>query len=151
MTYKLIEQDNFEKARKEIAKNSGKVIIFSSKNDELCQKILEKEKIDFLLLSQKSRKDKTKQRNSGFNQVMAKLAKKNNNIMIGIDFDEIIESDDIEKSKILSRIRQNVKICNKNKLKMKFIALNEKNNRDVYDLRALGLILGMPTRMIKEL
>jgi ribonuclease P/MRP protein subunit RPP1 len=144
----LIQEKTFEKARAEIKKNNNKIIIFSSDDDELNRKILEKEKIDILLLNQKNRKDWQKQRNSGFNQVLAKLAKKQN-ITIGINLDEILESKDKEKSKILSRIKQNIKLCNKSKLKMKFISL-EKKHRDSYDLKSLGLVLGMPTWMINN-
>ncbi|MBS3086046.1 hypothetical protein J4225_05185 [Candidatus Pacearchaeota archaeon] len=148
--YILIQENTFETARKEIKKNKGKKIIFSSSNDELNRKILEKEKITTLLLNQSQKKDKQKQRNSGLNQVLAKLAKENN-VIIGINLDEVIESQSMQKAQILSRIRQNIKLCNKQKLKMKFIALKKQNQRDIYDLKSLGLILGMPTWMTKKL
>jgi ribonuclease P/MRP protein subunit RPP1 len=144
----LIQENNFEKARKLIKENSGKKIIFSSNDDELNRKILEKEKIDVLLLNQSGKRDFHRQRDSGFNHVLAKLAKKKN-IAIGINLDELINSTEKEKSAILARIKQNIKICNKNKLKMKFISKN--NKRDILDLKSLGLVLGMPTNMIKEL
>jgi ribonuclease P/MRP protein subunit RPP1 len=146
----IIQESTFEKARKAIQKNKGHKIIFSSDDDELDRKILEKESIHVLLLNQKSRKDFQKQRNSGFNHVLAKIAKKNN-VIIGINFDEIINSDKKQKAEILARVKQNVMICNKNKLQMKFIAQEEKNKRSVYDLKSLGLILGMPTWMTKNL
>ena len=142
----IIRENTFEKARKLIRENKDKIIIFSSDDDELNRKILEKEKIDILLINLAGRKDFQKQRNSGFNQVLAKLAK-NKNIAIGINFDEIVESNSIEKPKILARIQQNIKLCNKNKLKMKFIIQNSKNQRDIYDLKSLGAVLGMPTWM----
>ena len=145
----LIQENNFDKARKLIKQNSGKEIIFSSDDDELNRKILEKEKINILLLNQSGKKDFQKQRNSGFNHVLAKLAKKNN-VTIGINLDEIVKTTGKEKAKILARISQNIKICNKNKLKMKFITLKN-NERNIYDLKSLGLVLGMPTAMIKEL
>ncbi len=144
----FIYETNFDKARKLIKENQGKKIIFSSNNDELNRKILEKENVDILLLNQEGRKDFHRQRNSGFNQVMAKLAKKKN-VIIGINLDEIIKSSEKEKAKILARIMQNIMICNKNKLKMKFIYKTQK--RDIHDLKALGVVLGMPTSMIKEL
>ena len=144
----LIHETDFEKARKQIQENSKKRIIFSSDNDETVRKVLEKEKIDVLLLNQIGRRDSHKQRNSGFNHILAKLAKKKG-ITIGINLDEIINSGEREKSMILSRIKQNVKICNKNKLKMKFIYKNQKRN--ILDLKALGLVLGMPTWMTREL
>lgn len=150
MDYALINEKDFEKARKKIKENKGKKIVFSSDSDDLNRKILEKENIDILLLNQSKRKDRQKQRDSGFNHVLAKTAKKNN-VTIGINLDEIINSSGKNKSEILARIKQNIKLCNKNKLKMKFIAADKKNQRDIYDLKALGLVLGMPTWMTKSL
>lgn len=143
---KIIKEITFEKARKKIQEAKEKPIIFSSNNDELNRKILEKEKIDILLINLEKRKDFQKQRNSGFNQVLARIAKKKN-ITIGINFDEIIKSKN--KEKILARIMQNIKLCNKYKLKMKFIS--EKYKRNLHDLKSLALVLGMPTWMTKNL
>jgi ribonuclease P/MRP protein subunit RPP1 len=143
----LVEGNNFDVVRKKIRENTGKIIIFSSNNDELNRKILEKEKIDVLLLNQAERKDSQKQRNSGFNQILARIAKKND-ISIGINFDEILESKTKAKADILARVKQNIKLCNKNKLRMKFIG---KKDRNIYDLKALGLVLGMPTSILKNL
>ena len=145
--YILIEGKNFEKSRKEIKQNQGKLIIFSSEDEELNRKILEKENIDILLLNQSNKKDKLKQRDSGLNQVMAKIAK-TKNIAIGINLDEIIHSEKTKRAKILGRIIQNVEICKKKKLKMVFFS--KKENKNVYDLKALSLVLGMPTNMIKD-
>jgi RNase P/RNase MRP subunit p30 len=144
----LISEENFDKARKLIKENQGKKIIFSSADDELNRKILEKENIEILLLNLEGRKDFQKQRNSGFNHVLAKLAKKKN-IILGINLDEIINSEGKQKAIILARVMQNIKICNKNKLKMKFIQKNHKRN--ILDLKSLGLILGMPTWMTLNL
>jgi ribonuclease P/MRP protein subunit RPP1 len=146
----LIYEDKFENAVKKIKKANleNKKIIFSSSNDELNRKILEKQKIYLLLLNQANRKDFQKQRNSGFNQVLAKIAKKNK-IRIGINLDEIIEKNRKERIHILSRIEQNIKICNKYKIEMKFIS--RKYKRDIYDLKSLGLILGMSTEITKKI
>ena len=84
--FALIEEKNFDKIRKEITKNKGKIIVFSSNDINLNRKILDKEQINILLLSQAERKDKLKQRDSGFDHVVAKIAKKNN-ITIGINLD----------------------------------------------------------------
>jgi len=143
----IICERDFQKARKKIRENPRKVVIFSSDDDELNKKILEKENIDILLLNLSSRKDRMKQRDSGFNHVLARLAKKKN-ISLGINLDEIINSKSKEKSEILARVRQNIKLCNKNKLKMKFISSKK---RDRYNLKSLGLLLGMPTWMTKNL
>ena len=115
----LIQEENFDKIRKKIKDSKGKTIVFSSNNDVLNRKVLEKEQINTLLLNLSNKKDRLKQRDSGLNQVLAKIAKKNN-IKIGINLDEIINSKGKSKSEILGRIKQNIKLCNKNKLKMKF-------------------------------
>lgn len=147
----IINETNFEKARKIILSKKGeKEIAFTSNDDELNRKISEKAPINILLLNLSQRKDRQKQRESGLNEVLAKILKKNN-IALGINLDEIIESNQKEKSEIISRIKQNIMLCNKNKIKMKFISQKEKNKRNIYDLKSLGLILGMPTWMTKEL
>jgi len=143
----IIQETPFEKARKAIKKAKSPVI-FTSNDDELNRKILEKEKIDILLINQSKRKDWQKQRNSGFNQVMAKEAKKNN-VILAINLDEILNSKGKAKAEILARIKQNIKLCNKAKLQMTFIS--QKYKKDPYDLKALGAVLGMPTWMLKEI
>ena len=149
----IIIQQNFNKLKDEVkkAKSENKIIIYSSDDDELNRKVIEKLPVKILLINMKNRKDFQKQRNSGFNQVMAKECKKKN-IILGINLDEIIEERNLKnKAEMLARIRQNIFLCNKNKVKMKFIIQKQINSRNVYDLKSLGLILGMPTWMIKEL
>ena len=153
--YVHINENSFEKIKSLIqsSKKEGKKIIYSSDSDELSRKILEKlgSDINIYLINLAGRRDKSKQREGGFNQVIAKICKKEN-INIGINFDEIIESGNLfEKSEILGRIRQNIKLCNKNKLKMKFIFLKKENERNIYDIKSLGLVLGMPTTIVKDL
>lgn len=143
----FINENDFDKARKKIQENSKKKIIFSG-DDETNRKVLEKEKIDILLLNQAGKKDSHRQRNSGFNHILARMAKKRD-VIIGINLDEIILSDSAVRAEILARIRQNIRICNKNKLKMKFIYKNQKRN--AVDLKSLGLVLGMPTWMTSNL
>lgn len=150
--YILINEENFEEARKKIAeaKKRNKLVIFASNDDELNRKVAEKQEFDFLLLNLSKRNDFSKQRSSGLNQVLAKIAKRNK-ISVAINLSEIINSKPEEKSKILARIRQNIKICNKNKINMAFIALNSKDKREIHNLKSLGLVLGMPTWMTKNL
>jgi len=150
MKIKIITQTEFNKLKNEVKLNSDKEIIFSSNDDELNRKIIEKLPVNVLLINVSGRKDYQKQRNSGFNQVMAKVLKKKN-IVLGINFDEILECKSLkEKAEILARIRQNVFLCKKNNVKMKFVFLNDKNSRNIYDLKSLGLVLGMPTWMTKQ-
>ena len=148
----IIAETNFEKARKKIleAKSKNEISIFSSYDEELDRKILEKSPPEIFLINLAQRKDKQKQRESGFNHVLAKIAKKNKT-KIGINLDEIIDSSSFQKAKILARLRQNIILCSKNKIQMIFIAQKEENQRNEYDLKSLGLILGMPTNMVRDL
>src|SRR3972149_2869284 len=111
MEQTLIQESDFQRARNRIRETKkqqpGKAILFTSNDDELNRKILEKEKIDILLLQLSGRKDKQKQRDSGFNQVMAKAAKKGS-VSIGINLNEIMNASTKEKIDILARIRQNI-------------------------------------------
>lgn len=144
----LIKRGDFNEARREIIKNKGRKIIFFSNKDELNRKILEKESIDILLINQHHRKDRLKQRDSGLNHILTGIAKKNN-VIIGINLDEIISSKGKQRAEILGRIEQNIKLCGKKKINMVFVT--EKYKRDIYDLKSLGLVLGMPTWMTKNL
>ena len=141
----ILSETNFNKLKDKVKKNSKKEIIFTSDDDEFNRKVLEKLPIQILLINLESRKDYQKQRNSGFNQVMAKIAKKNK-IQIGINFDELLSSKN--KEKIISRLIQNIKLCNKYKIQMIFIS---KNKQSKLNLISLGLVLGMPTWMTKDL
>ena len=146
---KLIQENTFEKVRKEINSSQDK-IVFTSEDDELNRKVMEKIKIDVLLISFSGRKDYQKQRNSGFNQVLARIAKKAG-ICIGINLDEIVESNKFNKAHLWARLEQNIKLCNKNKLKMIFVVQKKNNMRNIYDLKSLGIDSGMPTWMTKSL
>jgi RNase P/RNase MRP subunit p30 len=149
----LLTEANFSKLKEIIKKekSENKIVIYSSEDDELNRKVVEKLPIDILLLNLSNRKDFQKQRNSGFNQVIAKAMKKKN-IQLGINFDEVVEERGLKKKlEILARIKQNIVLCNREKIKMKFIIRKEKNNRSIHDLKALGLILGMPTWMTKDI
>lgn len=141
----IITARTFDKARN-LIKQAKSPIVFTSNDDELNRKVIEKEKIDVLLISLKGRKDWQKQRNSGLDNVMAREAKKKG-VVIAINLDEIMTSKGKEKAEILSRIRQNIKICSKYKVKMTFLPKKE----DSYDLKSLGLVLGMPTWMFTDL
>lgn len=144
----ILKEKNFNRLKNFVKQNSDKEIVFTSDDDDLNRKVLEKLPVKILLINQLGRNDFQKQRNSGFNQVMAKIARKNK-IQIGINFDEILSSKSLYgKSKILERVRQNISLCNKNKIQMKFISENKLNERD---LVSLGLVLGMPTWMTSNL
>ena len=140
----LIKED-FNKLKLKVSNNLDREIIFSSGDDDFNRKVVEKLAINCLLLKEEGRRDYSKQRDSGLNQVMAKeVAKKG--IVIGIDLDELVFFKD--KEKIISRVKQNIELCKKFKIKMKFFGFKVK--KDSRELKSLGLVLGMPTSMTKE-
>ncbi|MEK6880039.1 MAG: hypothetical protein AABY22_10545 [Nanoarchaeota archaeon] len=149
--YFPIESEDFQKIRKSIqkAKNSNEIALVVLNNDELLRKIAEKESQIILAADLKNRKDKLYQRDSGFDSVIFKSMTKNNNVY-GIILDEFILSDNLmEKAKILSRIKQNVKIAKKTKTDVKFIILREKLKKDHRDLFFFALTLGLAPKTAK--
>ncbi len=142
----FLTETNFNRLKELVKKNRDKTLIFVSDDDDLNRKVLEKLSINILLINLDKRKDFQKQRNSGFNQVMAKIAKKNG-IEIGINFDELKNSKNA--SKILARIIQNIELCKKYKIKMKFIS--KKEIVSSRELKSFGSVLGMSTWMTKEI
>ncbi len=141
----MITEKEFNRL-KIIAKKEGKIRVYYSDDDELNRKVIEKLPVEVLLINLEGRKDFSKQRNSGFNQVMAKIAKKNK-VEIGINLDELIESK--EKNRIIARLIQNIQICKKEKLSMQFVTF--KNNRDIHELKSLLSSLGAPNWMTVNL
>jgi RNase P/RNase MRP subunit p30 len=120
--------------------------LFNSNDDELNRKVLEKLPINILAISLSERKDFSKQRNSGFNQVMAKIANKKN-ISLGIFLDELVLSE--KRERILARVIQNVFLCKKYSINIVFI--EGKIKRDLNLLKSFMLVLGLPTKLIKNL
>jgi RNase P/RNase MRP subunit p30 len=141
----ILTEKNFSRLKEMVKKEKEKEIIFSSADDELNRKVMEKLDVSGILISLSERKDYMKQRNSGFNQVMAKIAKKKG-IFIAIDFNELTNSK--EKSRIISRLKQNIFLCNKYGIILKFINVENKN---LLDLKSLLLVLGLKTSLIKNL
>lgn len=150
--YKILNEKNFNKLKIEIEKirkeNLQKTIIFSSENDDYARQVIEKAKIDILLIPFGERKDFSKQRNSGFNEILANIAKKNK-IQIGINFEDILKENKYQKPKILARIIQNISLCKKKKLQIKIIPPPKEKGKKMLFI-SLCLTLGMPTWMIKN-
>ena len=73
----ILHEKNFSKLKEIVKKNKDKEIVFFSDDDLFNRKVLEKLPIGILLINLDLRKDFSKQRNSGFNEVMAKITKTN--------------------------------------------------------------------------
>ena len=144
----LVTSQNLNEIRKQAELNSKKAIETSvqGRDIEFNRKVLEMKNINMLILSHKNKKDKLKQRDSGLNHVLCKIPKEKNIIFL-IDFSEILNSERIEKAKILGRAIQNIKLIKKYKNSIKLI---NKQGRDNFDLRAFLQVLGMPTLEAKK-
>jgi len=143
----MIDKDNLEEIRKEIDKlaRARKKVIVKGKGIEFNRKILENKKVNILVMSHSDKKDKLRQRDSGLNQVLCKIAK-DNNITIAFDFSELLKEKDKERALLLARLIQNIKLCRK--YKTKFMLLSE--HKDKNSLFSFLLTLGCDTKSAKE-
>ena len=119
-----ISTNNLNQARKLIQKirkeNPNEEIAVRAQDDEFNRKILENKEVNVLLNPHiHSRKDRLKQRDSGLNEILCKIAAKNN-IKIGIDLNELTKLKKKEKAIAISRIMQNIKLCKRTQTKIIF-------------------------------
>ena len=119
--------------------------------DPVNRKAVENPKIDILISPERSRKkDFMKSRNSGLNQVLAKLAHKND-ISIGFDFNYALNTNGKERSNLLGKMMLNVKLCSKYKVKI-IICNNSKKTEEIRsedNLKSFGRILGITNPKVK--
>ena len=118
----IITSNNLNEVRKQILKvlkeKPGEEIIIKAYDEEFNKKVLEIKGVNALLAPEfSSDKDKMKQRSSGLNEHLCRLAKKNN-IKILIDLSEIKKLDKINKARIISRVIQNIELCKRTKTDM---------------------------------
>lgn len=147
----IINTTNLNEARKQAdkLKKEGKPIIILSQDDEFNRKALEIKGLNMLVINESLEiKDYMKQRSSGLNEVLAKIAA-DKNIEIGIQADEIIKKNDVEKARALSRLIQNIMLCKKAGGKLVFTGnLSGKNKKA---LQSLLLSLSASTKQASSL
>jgi len=142
MKFNIINTKNPEEINRLLKQGYFNIVIGG---DELInRKALENRHIQMLLNAEPEEEDFMHFRNSGLNQVLAKLAKKNN-IAIGFSFNKILKLNNEDKIDLLGKVMQNIMLCNKYKVKMVIVNFinNELDERNVNDIRDLGLTLGM--------
>ena len=147
----IIQEKTIEEARKAIdkafaKKNKNEIIIVQARDAEFNRKILENKKISVLLSPELEGKDKLKERGSGLNEILCDIAAKNK-IKIGINLNEITNKEPREKAILLSRIRQNIKLCKKSKTEIEIL---DKSEHDKRDILSLLMSLGADTKLAKE-
>ena len=142
----IIDSENINEARKKIDKlfQTGNEIVVIAKDSDFNRKILENKKVNVLLFSNfLGNKNRLKQRDSGLNHILAKIAR-DNNIAIGIDIESIRKTEGKERGKLLARIKQNIKLCKKYKVPVMLcsFASSREEMRSAKDLQAFGRVLG---------
>ncbi len=144
----LIESSEKE-SRKIIAslkdkKFKGKVGLVGG-DDAFNRRAIETLKIDYLVSPERgAKKDTLKQRDSGINHVVAKMAK-DKGVAIVIDFAEISKLNKKDMALRLEKVIQNVKICRKAGCKIKIWGSEDKKA-----LEAFGISLGMSSNQARD-
>lgn len=87
-----------------------------------------------------------KQRDSGLNEILAKLAKQNN-IQIAINLKDIQKLIPPQKAIILARIKQNIQLCKRTKTK---IIIIDKEKFTKQDIMSFMQTLGASTSQAKQ-
>ncbi|MEI6058436.1 MAG: hypothetical protein WCP89_01570 [archaeon] len=137
-------------------KNIKKKIATFGRDNVFNRRALETLKINFLISPEREfggereskRKDTLKQRDSGLNHVIAKIAK-DKDISMVIDIDDLSSIQDRkQKAKRLSRIIQNIKISRRAGCKILVWSLSGEMGKK--ELEAFGFSIGMSSQQVKE-
>lgn len=140
----LIDSKDTEEAKNLVKGAKSKPIIVKAQDNEFNRKILEYGKFDILLdVESGNRKDSLKSLDSGLNEILARIAVKNN-IAVCVDINEISKLDKKQKAIRLSKISQNIKILRKTKAKLK--AINYKDKKGAFSLL---VSLGASSQQVK--
>ena len=134
----ITDSKNIIKAKK----LSNLVIYTSTGNDSYA---IEKSNLTIIFgLETIAARDSMHSRNSGLNQVLCKLANKNN-VIIGFSFSGILNTDGVTRSQILGRTMQNIRLCRKYKVKTVVASFAEKpyEMRPYHDLKSVFICFGM--------
>jgi RNase P/RNase MRP subunit p30 len=116
----IINSTNINEIRKQVQKlvKAGKEVVVLADNLEFNRKVLEIPGVNILLGCElHDRRDFLKQRDSGLNEFLCKLAAKNN-VKIAVNLPALIRLHGREKAVVLSRILQNIMLCKKTKADM---------------------------------
>jgi RNase P/RNase MRP subunit p30 len=144
----IIKETNITKVRSKIQsllfKDKNAKIVVQGRDGDFNRKLIETKGVNTLILNDSKAKDYMKQRDSGLNEVIAKLAAKNK-VTIATDLDEILKQSDLEKGKSLARLKQNIMLCKKAKCELVFLTKQDKKS-----IASLMLTLGASTSQAKK-
>lgn len=151
----LIDTNSNEKETRRILdsiRKTKKIIVIVGGDNIYNRRVLETMNINYLVSPEKTdKKDNLKQRDSGFNHVLAKIAKKKN-ISILINFNEIKSLSDKEQINVIQRLIQNIKICRKSFCNIKIASFAKNSSEILTPLQRQEFLisLGASTKQAKE-
>ncbi len=146
----IADSRNISKAKKLSKIVIYKFVIYKSTGND--RHAIEKSKTNIIFdLETVAARDSMHHRNSGLNQILCRLANKNN-IMIGFSFSGILNTDGITRSQILGRLMQNIRLCRKYKVKAVIASFAEKpyDLRSYPDLKSVFISTGMHPKEAKD-
>ncbi len=131
----IIQTTNLNDIKSQIQKlkkiNPNEIVVVKAQDEEFNRIVLEIKGVNILLSPElHKRHDKLKQRDSGLNEFLCKLAAKNN-IKIAIDIDELTKLDKKQKALALARIIQNIQLCKRTKTQIILWPQNKYSKQDV--------------------
>jgi len=145
----MINTKNLNEVRKEILrlKKDGKEVVVRAQDDDFNRKIIESKDVNMIVgLESRGERDYMKQRNSGLNEVLCKLAKQND-IEIGVEIDKIGKLGKVEKARVLSRVSQNIRLCKRTGAKVVLLCDSCKLSKQ--DIMSFFTVLGGSTEQGK--
>lgn len=151
----LIDTGSNEKETRRILdslRKTKKIIAIVGGDNIYNRRVLETMNINYLVSPEVSdKKDNLKQRDSGLNHVLAKIAKKKN-VSILINFNQIKNLNDRDKINVIQRLIQNIKICRKSNcsLKVASFANNPSGILTPLQRQEFLISLGASTKQAKD-
>lgn len=131
---------------------ASKTRIMAAKSSDNDRFLVETGKASLLYgFEETAKKDYLHQRASGLNHIMCELMSKNN-IIAGFSYNVLVNSDEAQIPVIAGRMRQNINLCQKYKVKNIIASFAEKpfDLRAPHDVSSLFKLLGMNEGNIKN-
>lgn len=133
-------------------KKEKRVIAFVGGDDLVNRRAVESLKIDYLVSPERDAKfDNLKQRDSGLNHVVAKMAGEKG-VGIVVDMGEVSLLEGKKKARRIAKILQNVKVCRRAGCEV-LIASFGKDKKNVFDelgRKSFGVSLGMSSSEVRD-
>ena len=138
--YTMIIAKTISELRNKLKKQRDLTMVLGG-DEQINRAAVEDKRVDILISPERlAPKDYMHSRNSGLNQVLCRLASKNQ-IGIGFDFNFLYNSK--ERGRVIGRMMQNVILCRKFKVKMIVGCFVNGRNLDNKTLQSFGRFLGM--------